>query len=314
MTAIPAAATSGLPPLFFADEMERPYPCVFAYAAAGVGKTNSIRTLEEMESLKGLKPLVLATEDGQTKGTSTLGDLHYPVIPINSLEQLVSVTAELASKAKPGQLFYQGHGPFGMAVADSVTGISYFLEQGAIKLKGWSMIWDSSAGSGKDPRQAYPYIAERGRQVVRKLMELPAPLLLLCREQNVTEGEGKTAITYAAPEIAGQKLPKELPGWPEATVRLRMFNGNERVMMTENEGNVIARVRLKPGLRLPKMCKPHMGALFDLLITGDPRHIERLKTDGQKAQEAKAKVDAAGTKPTAPLPAVQQTGISTVVG
>lgn len=265
----------------FTDMINRPYPTVFAYAAAGVGKTNALRSVADRD------PFVIATEDGQTKGMSTLADLHYPAVLIDNLTQLQSVTSELQAKCKPGELYYGGLGPFRLLSLDSFTGVSFMLEDGARKLKGWDMIWDSTTGGGKDPRQAYPYIAEKGRQVLRKLMALPIPLLVLCREQNVTEGEGKNAITYPAPEIAGQKLPKELPGWPEATVRLRMLN-DKRIMVTENEGNAIARVRLKPGLRLPKHCKIDFGALFDLLITSDAKHIERLRLDTPPAQGAPA--------------------------
>jgi hypothetical protein len=201
---------------------------------------------------------------------------------VDTLDQLISITAELAANAKPGELFYKGKGPFGGLGVDSLTGIGYFLEEGAKKIKGWDMIWDSSAGGGKDPRSAYPYIAEKGRQVVRKLMSLPVPLVLTCREALQTEGEGSAAISYAVPELPGQKLPKELPGWPEASLRLRMING-KRCFVTENEGNVISRIRLREGLRLPKYIKPDLGLIIHLLRTNDVqeglRLIEQLKID-----------------------------------
>lgn len=269
MTVPGSPVRSSLPSLFFTDEMPRPYPTVFMYAIAGAGKTNALRTI------KHLNPLVLATEDGQTKGMSTLADLKLAAILIDELDQLVAVTTELAAKAKQGELRYDQYGPFNALCVDSLTGVGPMLEDAAKKVKGWTMIWDASTGGGKDPRSAYPYIAERGRQVVRKLMSLPVPLILTCREQIVTEGEGSSAKSYAAPELPGQKLPRELPGWPEATVRLRMFN-NQRVMITENEGDVVARVRLKEGLRLPKMCKPDIGALIRLL-QGDESAMEDLK-------------------------------------
>lgn len=263
------AVTSSLPDIFFTDEMPREYPSVFAYAIAGAGKTNALRTL------KPLNPLVIATEDGQTKGMSTLADLKIAAIMIDTLDQLVTVTTELQAKAKSGQLYYKGLGPFGALAVDSLTGIGPMLELAAIKMKGWEMIWDSSAGSRKDPRSAYPYIAEKGRGVVRKLMSLPVPLVLTAREQLVTVGEGANAKSYAAPELPGQKLPRELPGWMEAAVRFRMLN-NERIMVTVNEGDVIARVRLGEGMRLDAYCKPDLYALIQLL-QGDVTAMERLK-------------------------------------
>lgn len=265
---------SSLPALFFTDEMPRPYPTVFIYAIAGAGKTNTLRTI------KHLNPLILATEDGQTKGMSTLADLKLAAILIDNLDQLVTVTTELSAKAKPNELRYANHGPFGALGVDSLTGIGPMLEDAAKAIKGWTMIWDTAKGSGKDPRTAYPYIAERGRQVVRKLMALPVPLVLTCREQMITEGEGPNAKSYPAPELPGQKLPRELPGWPEATVRIKMLNG-QRVMVTENEGDVVARVRLREGQRLPKYCKPDIGALIRLL-QGDAEAIKDLTIQPQQ--------------------------------
>ena len=267
----PLVVPSSLPELFFTDELPRKYPAIFMYAVAGAGKTNALRTL------RALNPLTIATEIGNTKGMSTLGDLHMPVIPIDTLEQLIAITAELAARAKPGQLLYRTHGPFGALALDSLTGIGVMLEDAAKKLKGWDMIWDNAPGARKDPRSAYPYIAEKGRQVVTKLMKLPVPLVLTCREQLVTEGEDQNAKTYPAPELPGQKLPRELPGWPEATVRMRVVNG-QRVFVTETEGDVVARIRLKEGVRCPKYIKPDLGALIDLL-QGDDTALKALTVD-----------------------------------
>lgn len=269
ITAPPArpVVKSSLPSIFFTDEMPRPYPAVFMYGIAGSGKTNALRTLAH------LKPLVLATEDGQTKGMSTLADMKYPAIMIDNLDELVAVTSELSAKAKPNELYYNDLGPFGCLVLDSCTGVGPMLEDAAKKMKGWDMIWTSE--KGKDPRMAYPYIAEKGRMVVRKLMALPVPLIMTCREQIVTEGEAPNAVSYPAPELPGQKLPRELPGWPEATIRIRMIN-NERVFQTENEGNVVARVRLPEGLRLPKFTNTNLGALVRLLC-GDAAAIKDLE-------------------------------------
>lgn len=293
MSVIPAPSAasspvrSSLPNLFFTDEMPRPWPTIFIYGIAGNGKTNLFRTI------KHLKPLICATEDGQTKGMSTLADLKLAALLIDNLDQLVAATSELSAKAKPGELYYQGHGPFGALGVDSLTGIGPMLEEAAIRLKGWEMIWDSTTGGKKDPRSAYPYIAEKGRGVVRKLMALPVPLVLTCREQLVTEGEGTSAKSYPAPELPGQKLPRELPGWPEATLRLRTING-VRVFQTENEGDVVARVRLKEGYRLPKYVKPDIGILIRIL-QGDYSLIPQMtleapqsvpKTPQQLAAEA----------------------------
>lgn len=297
---IPAPVRSSLPAIFFTDDMpRRDWPCVFIYGIAGSGKSNLWR------SVKHLDPLVLATEDGQTKGMSTLADLKIAALLIDYLDQLIAVTTELASKAKPGELYYTGKGPFRALGLDSMTGVGPMLEDAAKKLKGWDMIWDAHSGGGKDPRTAYPYIAEKGRQVVRKLMALPIPLILTCREQMVTEGEGTAAVSYPAPELPGAKLPRELPGWPEATVRLKMLNG-QRVFQTENEGNIVARVRLKEGLRLPKHCKADLGALIRLL-QGDEsalKDLELPKVEYKKTTQQLAAEQLAATRLASQTPAV----------
>lgn len=274
MSAIPSPVVrSSLPAIFFTDEMDgrRQWPTIFYYAISGAGKTNALRTI------KDLNPLIAATEDGNTKGMSTLGDLRLAAVPIDTLNQLIVFTAELAATAKPGELYYQGHGPFRVLAVDSLTGIGPMLEDAAKELKGWEMIWDARAGGGKDPRTAYPYIAEKGRQVVRKLMNLPVPLILTCREASITEGKDASAKEYPGPELPGAKLPKELPGWPEATLRLRMING-VRQFITENEGDVVARVRLKEGKRFPKYIKPDLGLILRVL-QGEYDLIDQLKLD-----------------------------------
>lgn len=296
----PSVARSSIPSLFFTDALPRPFPTVLNYAIAGMGKTNCIRTL-----VPDYQPLVIANEAGNTKGMSTLADLKLPVLLLNTLDELIAVTTELATKAKGDGLYYGGHGPFNALAVDSLTGIGKMLEDKSRQMKGVDTIW---GGQLKDPRSAYPYIAEKGRQVVDKLMALPVPLLLLCREGVTTEGEGDAAVTYAAPELPGQKLPRELPGWPEATVRMKMVNGH-RVCVTENEGLVIARVRLPEGRRVPKYIRPDMAALIKLLINpSDESAMKRLVMDTSRVptpqQAAAAAQRAAAT--TAQVPSTQQ--------
>lgn len=280
---------SSLPELQYTDALKRLYPSVFMYAIAGAGKTYAF------ESVVDLNPLVIATEKGNTKGMSTLAHLHIACILVNSTEEMVAVLAEMKATSKPGEAYYRGAGPFGLVGVDSFTGIGTFLEVSSRKMKGWDTIWgDVTAGGKKDPRSAYPYIAEKGRQLYASILGLPVPTVVTCREQLFTEGEGQSAITYATPELPGQKLPKELPGEPEATVRLRMING-VRTMVTMNEGNVIARVRCKKGLRPPQHSVPNLGALIRLM-QGDadalrdltPQQAQVQKTPQQIAAEQSA--------------------------
>jgi hypothetical protein len=272
---------SSLPTLRFTDDLPRQWPSIFVYGVAGAGKTYLLR------SIAHLNPLVLATELGNTKGLSTLRDLHLPCLLLNSLDELVAITTELAARSKPGELFYGTDGPFNALAVDSLTGVGAFLEDAVKRLKGWDMIWDAHAGGGKDPRSAYPYIAEKGRQIVARLMALPAPLVMTCREQLVSEGEGAAARSWAAPELPGQRLPRELPGWPEATLRLRVVNG-QRVLVTETEGDVVARLRTP--IRVPKYVKPDLGSVIRLL-QGDASALSALVLDAGRRVGA-------GTAPT----------------
>lgn len=301
MTVVPTppVTKSSLPDIFFTDALPRQeYPAIFVYAIAGAGKTNLFDTV------KHLSPFVAATEDGQTKGMATLAHLHIAGTMIDNLDQLIAVVTELSANARPGQIFYRGHGPFGLLGVDSLTGVGPMLEDAAKKVKGWDMIWDAAPGGRKDPRSAYPYIAERGRQIVRKMMSLPVPLVMMAREQLVTEGEGSTARSYAAPELPGQKLPRELPGWPEATIRMRMING-QRVFVTENEGDVVARVRLREGLRLPKYCKPDLGALIRLL-SGDASALKDLEPPRMETPKTPQQIAAEQRRAQTALPDIQQ--------
>lgn len=274
MTALPLnPVNSSLPEIYYTDEMKRDHPSVFLYAVAGAGKTNTLRSLKDV----GFNPLVIATEDGQTKGMSTLADMRYAALLVNSILQLDGIAGELLGKAKSGELSYRNHSGFNLLALDSMTGVGPWLEDESKRMKGWTSIWgDVATGSKKDPRTAYPYIGEKGRQIIRKLMDLPVPLVVTCREQTITEDlGGGSSKSYAGPELPGQKLPKELPGWFEATVRLRLVNG-ERVFITENEGDVIARVRLGEGHRLDKMVKPDLGALIKVL-QGDYSYMSKLQ-------------------------------------
>lgn len=268
----PQAVRSSLPEIFLTDELPRPYPSIFYYAFAGVGKTNALRTLAEF------KPLIIPTEQGSTKGMSTLKDMKFPMIPVGSIDEIMAVLAELQARSKPGELYYKALGPFNALAVDSFTGLGAMLEAASKKVRGWDMIWDSVKGSGKDPRTAYPYINERGKMVYDRIINLPVPTIVTCREQLITEGEAPNTKTYSAPELPGQKLHRELPGWPEASLRLTVVNG-QRCFITENQGDVLARVRLPEGQRLPTRIKPDLGLLIKLLRQGpqDPPAADLIK-------------------------------------
>jgi hypothetical protein len=110
---------------------------------------------------------------------------------------------------------------------------------------------------------------------MKALFDIPAHLICLCREGLQSEGEGKEQITYAVPELPGQKLNRELPGWPDATVYGKFFNG-QRIFLTETEGKVIAGIRMPEGSRFPKRMRPDLSLLIKGM-KGDQAAIDASK-------------------------------------
>jgi len=234
---------------------------VFVYAPARWGKTNLSRSVAN--------PLILATELGDTMGLQTLSDLEIPWIPIDSLEMLFAVAAVLRS----GE--YQGYKPSTL-VLDSYTHVGELLLDKIISLKRWDDIW--SPAVSKDPRSAYPYVAEKGRQVIKVLMDLPFDLLILCREgvQEVPQEKGPP-IQFFSPELPGQKLPREVPGWPDATLH-GIWQGGQRVLVTKTLERSVAGFRLPPTVPVPVLIKPNIGAVIRL-VRGEKEALHELTLD-----------------------------------
>jgi len=242
-----------MPKLQNTNTLRATYGTVLSYGPAGAGKTRSIGTLQKAK----MNPLILATEIGETGGLLSLVGLGVPFLKVTSHEELIQVIRAL--RAKPGKVEYDGT-EFGAVVLDSVTAWGEFPLERFIELKGWSDL--HGVASGKDPRAAYGFLAEKGRQLYKELFTLSAHLYIIAREGLF--GGGDEAL-FAAPELPGQKLPRELPGWPDATVRLRVIAGKHS-MVTKGEGGSPARVRLPEAFPvLPVRCEPDIGALIQFM-------------------------------------------------
>jgi len=248
----PSLGPRRLPKARSTNEYQRgSYATILLYAIARFGKTNLLRQLLKA----GYKPLVLSVgEMGDSRGLTTVADLDIPVVEVDDWDTAKVVCAEL----KKGK--YDGH-EFDVIFNDSLTGFGYIWTASGLKALGWDEI--GVAGAGKDTRQIYSYIPEKGRQTMNMLFDIPAHLVCICREGLTEEGEGKSKITYPCPELPGQKLNRELPGWPDAVVYGKFFNG-KRVFLTEAEGKTIAGIRMPEGTRFPK----YMQADLSLLIKG----------------------------------------------
>jgi hypothetical protein len=248
------SAKKGLPKLSRTDQLKATFGTVLGYGPAGAGKTRSIASLKRA----GMEPLVLACELGQTHGLLSLASSEIPFIQFTTHSELIEVLREL--KKKPGKIEYE-QTEFGSIVLDSVTQWGEMPLDRFVELKGWSDLHGiTMKGDGKDPRGAYGYLAEKGRQLYKELFEVHGHLYIIAREGLFEAEEG--GMRFAAPELPGQKLPRELPGWPDATIRLRVVAGKHR-MITKGEGGCPARVRLPEAFKpLPLRCNPDIGLLI----------------------------------------------------
>jgi hypothetical protein len=269
MVATAGARARNLPKLYRTDQLKAAVATVLGYGPAGAGKTRSIKTLQD----EGLNPVVIACELGETKGLLSLASQGIAAVNITSHSELIEVVREM--KRKPGKVEYE-QTEFGAVVLDSITQWGEFPLERFVELKGWEDLHGvNSAGGGKDPRAAYGYLAEKGRQLYKELFELHGHLYIIAREGLFGGQDGEPL--FAAPELPGQKLPRELPGWPDATIRLRVIAGKHR-MVTKGEGGSPARVRQPDGWeQLPLRCNPNVGALMKYMC-GDRSALAKLKT------------------------------------
>ncbi len=261
------AISARLPKLNRTNHLQASVGTVLGYGPAGAGKTRSIRTLKQ----EGFNPLILATELGETHGLLSLATDDIPFLEIDSHAGLIEVIREL--KKKPGKIEFDGT-EFDTVVLDSITQWGEFPLERFMELKGWGDLHGvSNKGDGKDPRQAYGFLAEKGRQLYKELFSLNGHLYIIAREGLFGGQDGEPL--FAAPELPGQKLARELPGWPDATIRLRVIAGQHR-MITKGEGGSPARVRQPEALsQLPLRCTPNIGALIKFMC-GDASAYARL--------------------------------------
>lgn len=243
-----------LPSLQYPGDLKNPFGTVLGYGPAGAGKTRSVITLKE----HGFSPVMLSTELGQTRGCLSITYERIPIIPISSHIEIIDVIRALRSK--PGKVEYD-QVEFDSVVLDSITQWGEMPLDAYARMQGWSDLHTTE--KGKDPRQAYSYLAEKGRTLYKELFSLHAHLYIIAREGLFV---GDADQTFCAPELPGQKLPRELPGWPDATVRLRVIGGKYR-MVTQGEGLTPARVRLPSNVKpLPRIVNPNIGALIKYLL------------------------------------------------
>jgi hypothetical protein len=281
------AIKSSLPKLRRTNEYTKvQYATILYYGIARMGKTHILRSL----AASGLKPLIIATEPGKSKGLGTLAQANMAVVPCDDWDTTDGVIAELTRV--PGICQYDGE-EFDTIVIDSLSYMGELWFQAALKILGWKEIGLPSSGSGRDGRRPYIYIAEKGRQtVLRFINDVPANIICVCREGTMNDKtEAGDDEIVPAPEFPGQQLARELPGLLDASLRMRKQNG-KTVFCTQNEYKAVSGIRIDLGVPIPKYIKPDLPALIRLMkgditaidqLTLDPISPKRAATQQQKA-------------------------------
>ena len=258
-----------LPVLQRTNSLKAPVATILGYGPGGAGKTRSVQTIVDA----GFNPIILRTELGKTGGLLSIATPPetpgIAFVVIESHQQMMDVIREL--KKKKGTVSY-GADTFDYVVLDSLTHWGNMPLDRFVEMKGWQDL--QTPEGGKDPRQAYGYLAEKGNQLYKELFDLDGHLYVIAREGLFGGQDGEPL--FSAPELPGQKLPREVPGWPDATVRLRVVAG-QHVMITKGEGGTPARVRTPLNFpELPLRCKPDIGALTKFMC-GDRTAIDALR-------------------------------------
>jgi len=255
-----------LPPLRYTDEQLAKFATVLIYAPARWGKTHLIRTAKN--------PLILATEIGEMRGLSTLQGEHIPFVGVDHEDEMTAVLAELSKHGD--HVEYMGYNP-NWVILDSLSNMGYLWYEASLEAHNTDMAWDPS--ETKDPRSMYPYVSERGRQHVKRILDLPCNICLIARERLMTHGEGKSAVQYYAPELPGQQLGREIPGWPDATLHGVVVNQKSRLHTRKaDNGRTVSGIRSGVG-EVPEYILPDLSALGDFM-TGVPGALERLTPKG----------------------------------
>lgn len=259
---------------------------IMLWGLARVGKTTAIKTLPEGETL------IVACEPGKSKGMGSLMQKGFYVVKCDDWDTVAAVIMEL--KRVPGKCQYQGT-ELKYVVIDSLSYCGNLWLEKALSVLGWEEIGLPDKGSGKDGRRPYIYVAEKGNQAIRMLLDVEAHVVCICREGTVNgdplSGGGYEQIP--APEFPGQQCAKELPGLLDACIRMKMIN-NERVFVTLPEGQVTSGIRVELPRRIPHMVRPNLFALISAM-QGDVAAIEQLRFP--TVAEAKAAKQAAAITP-----------------
>jgi hypothetical protein len=243
-----------LPPLRRTNGLEAKFALVLVYAPARWGKTRLIKTARN--------PLILANEIGEMRGLGTLADVDIPFIPIDTVAEMTHVLAELGKRGD--HVEYEGYTP-DWVILDSLSNMGYIWYDKALDVHDVDMAWDPT--ETKDPRKIYPYVAEKGRHHIKRLLDLPCNVCIIAREKVIEEQVGKDKYIHYAPELPGQQLGKEIPGWPDATLHGVVRMGKSLLQTRKADGGkTIAGIRLPESLTCPEFILPNLEDIKALMV------------------------------------------------
>lgn len=258
-----------LPVPFRTSSVRTEYSSILFYAAAKLGKT-TIAGETTPDAKFGLW-----TEDGDTQGLQSISHIDVNGVEIRNWPTFDEVCAELGRV--PGKCQYQGFDIDNLLV-DSYSCCGHLWMDDALSKLGWKEI---GLGRGRASLQPYAYVAEKGRQTTKKLLNLIAinkvNVIVVAREGVYETGMGSEDYkSVPCIELPGAKLHSELPGSFDAVIRMRSING-VRVFVTQEEGGAIAGLRVPKDFGpIPKYIKPDIS-LVQRCIRGDRSVLSELK-------------------------------------
>lgn len=254
------------PEIQFTDELQNECATVLIYGGAGVGKTTLLKQLHEYYRSLGQNMLTFAMEKGETRGLLSVRSLRIPFIDCPNWDTCQYVVNKIATSED--RRTYRGM-QFHCAVFDSWTQAGDLWIRKYLGMKGREEtgIGTTEKGDRWDPRQVFAYVAEKGRLEYDRAEEgLAMDLVFICREGLFQTTKDESVFDQTpCPDLPGQRLVRETPGWPDATVRMVVKSG-QRIFITAVEDNAPARVRFDvPGKVLPKYIRADLPLLIRLL-------------------------------------------------
>ena len=258
--------SSQLPRIKRTNALGLSWSTLLVYSVPRWGKTRLTRTAK--------KPLVVACEMGDRRGLGTLSDIDIPFVPCDTMEELLATARALSQDREIAT--FEGE-QFETIILDSGSVAGELGLDSAKATFGYGdYLWDATKGSGKDPRKAYPYMNEKMRQLMKIFFSCQAHFIVIARESVAEEvdTEGKS-IRYKVPEFPGQKLPYELPGWPDGTLRGDVVNG-QRLLRTRTHMRAVAGIRAPDNVPVPEFIVPNTADICEWMRTWDPAILKRL--------------------------------------